>query len=554
MRTFRVLASLAALAVVLACAAPPSEAALIRIINTDGPGEGFNDPTPVAPVGGNSGTTLGAQRLVVFQTAADSWGRLLASPVEIRVEASFDALPCDLNSGILGAGSAISLFTNFDNAPFTSTWYPSSLAARFAGRDLEESANDILVRFNSSLDGPSCLGTVSWYYGLDGVEGNDSDLLSVVLHELAHGLGFNCYVDLDTGELLNGLPDIYSRFVLDTSNGLHWSQMTNPQRLASSERSGEVVWDGAAVTGHADEFLTYPGIVRVDAPPAISGELLFEGATFGPPLTSPGVNADVVEAVPFDACAPLTNALALAGKIALIQRGTCEFTQKVAAAEAAGAIAVLVVNNNGNAPIFMTGDAPGITIPSVMLWQSDGNAIRAQIGAGAHVTLTDDESLPRSGTIAGDRLLLYAPNPSEAGASIVHWDVSATPNLLMEPFDGAGVNGGLDLTPYALEDIGWFASVPLIQPITLSVAIPNPFRAFAGLRFEVAVPGNLDVSVYDLTGRLVKNLFNGPKGTGIGTVYWNGTDDDAHDLSSGVYLCRFRMNGFTDTRKLVLVR
>ena len=49
-------------------------AATITIINLDGAGEGFNDPTPAAPVGGNPGTTIGAQRLFVFNHAAGIWG------------------------------------------------------------------------------------------------------------------------------------------------------------------------------------------------------------------------------------------------------------------------------------------------------------------------------------------------------------------------------------------------------------------------------------------------------------------------------------------------
>jgi len=57
--------------------APAVEAAVIRVINNDNLGEGFNDPTPVAPVGGNTGTTLGQQRLIAFQRAANIWAGLL---------------------------------------------------------------------------------------------------------------------------------------------------------------------------------------------------------------------------------------------------------------------------------------------------------------------------------------------------------------------------------------------------------------------------------------------------------------------------------------------
>src|SRR5262245_797595 len=80
-----------------------AHAANVTVISYDGPGEGFNDPTPLAPVGGNPGTTIGAQRLNAFQHAANIWGTLIDSPVVIRVGARFDALSCSANSAILGS-------------------------------------------------------------------------------------------------------------------------------------------------------------------------------------------------------------------------------------------------------------------------------------------------------------------------------------------------------------------------------------------------------------------------------------------------------------------
>jgi hypothetical protein len=76
---------LIALAVVLMAAPQVSTAATIVIVNNDGAGEGFNDPTPVAPVGGNPGVTLGAQRLFLFNYAAAIWGGILPSSVVIQV-------------------------------------------------------------------------------------------------------------------------------------------------------------------------------------------------------------------------------------------------------------------------------------------------------------------------------------------------------------------------------------------------------------------------------------------------------------------------------------
>src|SRR5215472_11243545 len=69
--------------------APAVEAAVMSVLNNDNPGEGFNDPTPVAPVGGNTGTTLGQQRLIAFQAAANKWGATLNSSVTIRIRSQW---------------------------------------------------------------------------------------------------------------------------------------------------------------------------------------------------------------------------------------------------------------------------------------------------------------------------------------------------------------------------------------------------------------------------------------------------------------------------------
>ena len=73
----------AAAALLAALAVSPAGAATIIVNNINAPGEGFNDPTVVAPVPGNPETTLGAQRLAAFQAAADEWAAKLVSPVTI---------------------------------------------------------------------------------------------------------------------------------------------------------------------------------------------------------------------------------------------------------------------------------------------------------------------------------------------------------------------------------------------------------------------------------------------------------------------------------------
>ena len=91
--------------------------ATIVIENFDAAGTGFNDSTPATPVGGNSGTTIGQQRLNAFQHAANIWGATLPGGPTITVRASWEDLPCEANSATLGSAGSIGLVRNFANAP-----------------------------------------------------------------------------------------------------------------------------------------------------------------------------------------------------------------------------------------------------------------------------------------------------------------------------------------------------------------------------------------------------------------------------------------------------
>ncbi|HWW61270.1 MAG TPA: peptidase, partial [Thermoanaerobaculia bacterium] len=178
-------------------------AARLVIQNNDAAGQGFNDATPAAPVGGNPGTTLGQQRLIAFQRAADLWGAALESNVDIVIGARFAPInenpACDDSGGTLGSAGPTQMLFNFEHAPKQNVAYPVALANKFAGRDLMPGSPDINARFNSLVDNATCLGTRGWYYGLDGNHGDDIDLLVVLLHEFGHGLGVSGNVDLRTG-------------------------------------------------------------------------------------------------------------------------------------------------------------------------------------------------------------------------------------------------------------------------------------------------------------------------------------------------------------------
>ncbi len=256
---------------VLAAAGPAFPVATLTVVNNDGPGEGFNDLTPFVPVGGNPATTLGEARLIAFQHAAFIWGSCLNSSIEILIGAEMNPLPGDAFSAVLGQAGAETFHRDFLNAPVANTWYPQALANSYHGFDLDPASPDIGAEFNSDIDGP-ILGATNWYYGLDAnPPAGDIDFVTVVLHELGHGLGFQTIVDLQTGQKPLGRNDSYM-LNLEHHGAVppRFSDMTDAQRVAAAISDPDLHWDGANVLAAAAAIpLTagFPGgHVQVHAP------------------------------------------------------------------------------------------------------------------------------------------------------------------------------------------------------------------------------------------------------------------------------------------------
>jgi hypothetical protein len=561
------LAALLAIGVAALAPVPAARAAAtITIINADAPGEGFNDPTPAAPVGGNTGTTIGQQRLIVFQTAANIWGAILDSPVTIRVQANFDALSCTANSAVLGSAGPTEVFRDFTGAEYTGSWYHKALADKRAGSDLDAASPDIAAHFNSNLGQSGCLTGLFFYYGLDGNEGTQVELLPVVIHELGHGLGFSTTTSGANGSELGGFPSVYDRYLYDKTTGKHWIEMSNAERATSALNTRNLVWDGPAVRQQAPLFLGARPSLIVTAPASIAGSYFVGTAAFGPPLTTGGVEGDVVladdgVAPGSDVCSALVNGGAMAGRIAFIDRGTCAFTSKVVAAQNAGAIGVIIADNvAGSIPPGLGGTDGSIVIPTVSVTQSDGNLIRAQLATGVHARLVLD-SAALAGADEQHRVLIYAPNPYEAGSSVSHWDVSATPNLLMEPAINVDLHTSVDLTKPAFEDIGWFPHVTAVQqpgpgPIvaTLGNNSPNPFGGQTTVSFSLPAAAPVSLGIYDLAGRLVRRLAEGTYSAGQHAVTWDGTDTGGRRVAAGVYFYRLNAADRTISKTMVLFK
>lgn len=141
----------------------------------------------------------------------------------------------------------------------------------------------------------------------------------------------------------------------------------------------------------------------VREPVSVRAKYTAVASSFGPRFNTTPIAADMVwvndgTGTPKRGCAAFTNAADVAGKIAVIERGTCNFSDKVRNAMNAGAVAAVVVNNQAGNPFAMSGTGTGdITIPSLMISQASGSTLNNAITAGtAKARLYDSSGTGRT--------------------------------------------------------------------------------------------------------------------------------------------------------------
>ena len=145
-----------------------------------------------------------------FAYAVSIWAQQISSPVPIQVNANWTAL----GPGVLGSAGPSYMMRDFLGAPVAGFWYPIALANKLSGADQAPTSPDISANFNSTFG--------SWYFGTDGITPfSQYDFVSVVLHELGHGIGVSGTASVDSlgsGSLgYSGYPSIYDRYTTDSA-------------------------------------------------------------------------------------------------------------------------------------------------------------------------------------------------------------------------------------------------------------------------------------------------------------------------------------------------
>lgn len=201
----------------------------------------------------------------------------------------------------------------------------------------------------------------------------------------------------------------------------------------------------------------YDANVTPNTPAAIAGQKY--PAIYGSPspaVAGGGLTGNIVYAIPPDASAPLTNAAAIAGNIALIDRGGVSFTAKVQAAQAAGAVAAIIVQSAGGSgtpnPIVMALDN-STSIPAMMIGLNEGALIKAQLAVGVNATLNSDNGFVSLASTAADTMPSYSARGPRLGDSALKPDLSAPAEVVgvatsLTGNQVEGFNGTSSATPH----------------------------------------------------------------------------------------------------------
>lgn len=103
-------------------------------------------------------------------------------------------------------------------------------------------------------------------------------------------------------------------------------------------------------------------------------------------------------------------------------------------------------------------------------------------------------------------------------------------------------------TPTGVDD------APASPGVTLHQNVPNPFNPTTTIRFSVSEESHVQLAVYDVAGRLVRTLVDGIKPANEYAIDWDGLDNDGLAVHSGVYFYRVEAAGYSDVRKMTLLK
>ena len=112
-------------------------------------------------------------------------------------------------------------------------------------------------------------------------------------------------------------------------------------------------------------------------------------------------------------------------------------------------------------------------------------------------------------------------------------------------------NQGFDST---ITFINYYSDSQIPTSFRVLQNFPNPFNSSTTIRYYLSQNESVELEIYNLTGQLVKKLFNGSQCPGLHQIFWDGSGQTENDVSSGCYIYRLKTESFSDSKKMLLLR
>jgi uncharacterized protein (TIGR03382 family)/uncharacterized repeat protein (TIGR01451 family) len=424
---------------------------------------GFSDTTPAPPLGLNPGTTRGDQSLIVFQTAAAMWGATVRSTIPIVINSEFVSSTLNAEFDCTSQGTVLAFtqpagYLMSSGFPVPQANYDIPLANALTGRNNlpDPTAEQFTVNINADLGTSLCDFPASWYFGLDTQIPNDGiSLLTTLLHEFGHGLGFSSLINPSSG---SGGLTIWDFHIWDVIDNISLPNVSpgRVKNLITTTKS--LAFQGPAVQADVPVFLGVQTFLATTFNGATT-ELNFAEGDFSGPLEGSGALAATS---PTDACSDLSNPTDIHGKFALVERSipdagnACTFYSKAQRAVDAGALGIVVYDSVVGESLVQMSGSPPLDIPAVFISNTDGTTLQTELGQGpVSVDFAPGTQLSNAGP-NNIGVLLYTPSTLSPGSSLIHWNAFTSPQTLMLEFaNQPDIRLNMDFTPDVMSDLGW---------------------------------------------------------------------------------------------------
>ncbi|MFQ6008067.1 MAG: choice-of-anchor V domain-containing protein [Candidatus Zixiibacteriota bacterium] len=122
---------------------------------------------------------------------------------------------------------------------------------------------------------------------------------------------------------------------------------------------------------------------------------------------------------------------------------------------------------------------------------------------------------------------------------------------------GNGANGDSTYTTthvMAATDVAEVITPQLPERFSLSQNYPNPFNPMTTIEFYLPHRTHVKLSVFNMLGQRIRDLYKGIKSAGSYAAYWDGTDSHGNPVASGVYYYRLETDNFTESKKMILLK